>query len=48
MRFWPQLVELLRFRNHQNCGEANVWHVLCRISDAGTAAYFLRGMFDIA
>ena len=36
MRFWHQLVELLGFRDHQNCGEANVWHVLCRISGPGT------------
>ena len=31
MRFWHQLVELLRFQDHQICGEANVWHALFRI-----------------
>ena len=25
MRFWHQLVEFLRFRDDQNCGEAIVW-----------------------
>ena len=34
MRLWHQLVELLRFRDHQKwrVGEAKVWHVINRIS----------------
>ena len=48
MRFWHQLVELLRFRDHQNCGEANVWHVLCRISDPSQAACFHQGLLYLA
>ena len=35
MRSWHQLLELFRFRDHQNSGEAIVGHVLCRISGPG-------------